>query len=115
MFALLFTFVLLIIAQIIPIDPLITWLTPVIIYGVTWVVVKVKPLIPGWLILTVVALLGGLYTLIAQWLGNPELKWWQQLLYALLAVVISQFKIQFGGEKRAEDTKAIAEDKKLNG
>lgn len=108
-------FVLAVIAQAIPIDPLVTWLTPVIIYGVTWVVVKVKPLIPGWLILTVVAGFGGLYTLVVQWLANPGLKWWQQLLYSLLAIVISQFKIQFSKEKRAEDTKAIIDDKNLNG
>jgi hypothetical protein len=115
MFKLLFAFIVFIIAQVLPIDSLVTWLTPVIVYGVTWAVAKLKPLIPGWLILTIVAGLGGLYTLVTQLFGNPELKWWQQLLYALLAVVISQFKIQFGGEKRAEDTKAITDDKKLNG
>lgn len=84
-------------------NQLLTWLMPLIIYGVTWAVTKAKPLIPGWAVIIVVALLGGLATLVAQLLASPELIWWQQLLYNLLAIVISQIKIQFSAEKRAED------------
>lgn len=92
-----------------------TWVMPLVIYLVTKAVTYLKPILPGWVVLIIVLLLGGLATLLTQLLASPELVWWQQILFNLLAIVISQFRIQFGGEKRAEDKKIVADDKRLNG
>lgn len=89
-------------------DQMLNWLMPVIIYGVTWAATKAKTLLPGWLILTIVGALSGLATLLTQLVSNPELEWWQQFLYNLLAIVISQLYIQFSTKKMAED-KAISD------
>ena len=111
MFKLFFAFIAFIIAQFtIPseiLNQLLTWGMPLLVYIVTKAVTFLKPLLPGWIVLILVALFGGLATLVSQLLASPELIWWQQLLYNLLAIVISQFQIQFGSQKRAEDKALI--------
>ena len=88
-------------------DQVFTWLMPLIIYVVTWAITKFKTLLPGWAVIILVGVLSGVATLLTQILANPELVWWQQFLWNLLAVVVSQIKIQFSSEKIAEDKKNL--------
>ena len=89
------------------INQLLVWLMPFVVWAVTALVTKYKPSIPGWAILTVIVpLLSGTLTLITQWLAVPGQSWLIQFLLGLLAVVISQLRIQLSAEKRAEDKQA---------
>ena len=86
------------------INQLILWLMPFVVWIVTELVRKFKPMIPGWAILTVVVpLLSGALTLISNYLATPGQTWLVQFLFGLLAVFISQLRIQLSAEKRAED------------
>jgi len=84
-------------------EELVIFLTPIIVLLVTMLVKVVKPLIPGWLLLTVVTLLSGLLTFISELLIAPENTWLIQFLLGMLAVVIDQFIKQFGESKRKLD------------
>ena len=85
------------------IEQIITYLTPFIVFAVAWLVGKFKPLIPGWAMLGVVGLLTSLTTWITNLIGNPDLDWIYQLLYGLLAVVLSQLVKQLSPSKVSTD------------
>ena len=87
-------------------EQILTYLTPFLVFGATWIATKIQPLIPGWLILTVVTILSAILTWVTQIIGNPDQSIIIQFLLGMIAVVISQIIKQFSGTKRAEDKAA---------
>lgn len=103
-----------ILAEVIPIvNEILTYATPLIVLGVSYLVGKIKPLIPGWAMLLVVSGLATAVTFIVQLTSSPDLTFLQQLLYGMIAVVIQQFYKQFSEDKRTKDAQKILESKKL--
>jgi len=88
------------------IEQILTYLTPFIVWLVTWVVGKVVPLIPGWLKLTVVTIVSAVLTWVLQIIGNPELSIVLQFVLGFLAVFVAEFLNQFSPEKMKSDNAA---------
>ncbi len=85
-----FTFITLI-AVVIIASELVTLFTPLIVFGVTYVVKKIVPSIAGWIIIMlVVPLLSLLITWVSGLLANTGLTFWEQFGYGLLAVFINE-------------------------
>ena len=74
---------------------IVQWLTPIIVYCVTWLVRKVMQFIPGWATLFLVSALSTAVAWITTTLQSAHLSFLEQTLYRLLAVVIHQFYKQF--------------------
>jgi len=82
---------------------LLTYCTPFLVFIATWIVAKVKPLIPGWMILIVVTGFSGLLTFVTELLATPGQTWLIQFLLGMGSIILSQFIIQFSPERRAKD------------
>lgn len=74
---------------------IVTWLTPFIVLGATWLVKVAKPVIPGWATMLVVTAISAAVTWASTLLENPDLSWLQQFGFGLLAVFINQAYRQF--------------------
>lgn len=85
------------------IEQVILYLTPFLVWAASWIIAKITPLIPGWAMLAVVGVISGVLTYLTQLLANPEIDWWQQLLFGLLAVLVDQIKKQFSPKKVSAD------------
>lgn len=85
------------------------WLTPFVVWIVTELVKLVKPLISGWVLITIVVPLISIILTALGTLVIPNEKPIFQFVIGLLAVFLSQLRIQLGGEKRAEDKQAKAD------
>lgn len=73
------------------INDLITAVTPLVVLGATATVTYLKKRIPDWLVVSlVVPLLSAGYALISNLIGDPDLIWWQQFAYGLIAVYVHQ-------------------------
>ena len=86
------------------------WLTPFIVWAATALVKFIKPLLPGWVLVSVVVPLISMILTALGTLVIPNEKPWLQFAIGLLAVFLSQLKIQLSPEKRAEDNK-LGQDK----
>ena len=77
------------------ITQIIVVLTPGIVWLSTWITKNLLPKIPNWTILILlVPLFSTGLSLVTEQLGNPDILWWEQLIYGLLAVFIDQLKKQ---------------------
>lgn len=76
-------------------ENMVIWLTPFIVLGVTWIIKKVGPIIPGWATILIVT---GLSTAVA-WVTTitiaPEAGFLSQVGLGLLSVFINQVYKQF--------------------
>jgi hypothetical protein len=71
---------------------LITTLTPLIVWLVTWIIRKYLSTMPGWVITTlVVPALSAIVAWVSSALGSTELTWLMQFGYGLLAVFVNEF------------------------
>lgn len=77
---------------------LVTYLTPFIVLGATWLIRLVKPSIPGWATMVVVLLLSSATTFLTNTLGNPDLGWLQQFGLGLASTFVHQIYVQFKGD-----------------
>jgi len=89
------------------IQQILTYLTPFLVLAGTWIALKLLPLIPGWLTITVVTILSAILTYLAQLSGSPDLVWYAQFGYGMLAIVLSQIIRQFSPEKVSSDKQYI--------
>ena len=90
MFTIALIFAVLIIAS-----ELVAILTPLVVYGVTWLIRKFVPNVAGWfIVMFIVPLLSLGITWVTGLLGNPELTFWGQFAYGLLAVFVNELYIQ---------------------
>jgi hypothetical protein len=85
------------------IEQILTYLTPFLLLFVTWLVTKVRPLIPGWLTLTFVTIVSAVLAWITQLLATPELSWFWQFILGMVSIIIYQFLKQFSPSKIASD------------
>lgn len=106
---------------IITIDGIITALTPLIVFGVTWLVQKVKPLLMGWNIVWVVVPILSLIASSILVLVDQATSFWSSFIWNFLSIAVAQMYIQLTSEKRAKNAEAkiemkktIAEEKQLN-
>lgn len=80
-----------IIAVVIIAAELVTIFSPLVVYGATYVVRQFFPNLAGW---TIVMLVVPLLSLAVAWLteiiGTPELAFWGQFAYGLLAVFVNE-------------------------
>jgi len=84
------------------IDNIIAAITPLIIYGVTFLVQKIKPTLVGWnIVWVVVPILNLIATTILVFIDQTT-SFWGQFAWNFLAVVIAQLITQLSSEKRAE-------------
>jgi len=66
-------------------------LTPLVVYFVTWLIRKFVPDVTGWfIVMFIVPLLSLGLTWVTGLLGNPELTFWGQFAYGLLAVFVNE-------------------------
>jgi len=82
---------------------LLTYLTPFVVFIATAIVKWAKPLIPGWMTLMVVTVFSALLTFVNDLLSTPDETWLIRFLLGMGAIVLSQFVIQFGTQRRAAD------------
>lgn len=82
---------------------LLTYLTPFVIWFVTWAITKLKPLLPGWLVATVIVPALAIILSFLTSLVVPDTKPVLQFVLGLGAIVISQFIKQLSPSKIAED------------
>ncbi len=88
---------------VITVDNLIGALTPLIIFGVTWVVQKIKPTLMGWnIVWVVIPILSFLATVLLQ-LADLATSFLSQFLWNFLSVVVAQLIIQLSEEKRLQN------------
>ncbi|HUI32007.1 MAG TPA: hypothetical protein VLY84_00190 [Dysgonamonadaceae bacterium] len=80
-------------------DPIsvVAYLTTFIVLVATWLVKKIKPSMPGWLVLMIVTGLSALVTYLTNLLGTPDLSWMAQFGLGLAATFIHQLSVQFSG------------------
>ena len=98
-------FIALIFAVTIIASELVTLFTPVIVYGVTYLVKKFLPNISGWIIvMLVVPLLSLAVAWLTTLLASSELTFWEQFGYGLLAVFINELFAQLKSSSSSEDT-----------
>jgi hypothetical protein len=87
--------------QVVGAPDFISLLTPLVVYGVTELVKWAIPKIPGWLI---VSFLVPLFSIAVTWisglLSSPEMNFWIQVAYGLLAVFIREILHQFSQIKK---------------
>ena len=80
-----------VVAVIIIAAEVVTILTPLVVYGVTWLIRKFVPNVAGWfIVMFIVPLLSLGITWVTGLLGNPELTFWGQFAYGLLAVFVNE-------------------------
>ena len=94
-------------------DQIIVYLTPFIIWLAGFIVVKVKPLIPGWLMLTVIAGLTSAVTYLTQTFTNPDLNWIWQFLLGLFAILIAQIITLLSPTKIRNDNSEVRKARDL--
>lgn len=97
---------------IISIDNLITAITPLIIFGVTWVVQKIKPTLMGWNIVWVVIPILNLIATAILVLIDQASSFLAQFIWNFLAVAVAQLVIQLSADKRQQNK--LAKQKLLN-
>lgn len=68
----------------------VTLITPLIVYAVTFIVTWATGKLPSVLVLMIVVGLSSLTTLITNLLGDPDLAWGLQIVYGLAAVFVDQ-------------------------
>jgi len=86
---------------------LLTYLTPFVVFIATGIVRWAKPLIPGWMTLMVVTVFSALLTWVTELIAAPGQTWLLQFLLGLGSIILSQFVIQFGTERRAKDKEKL--------
>lgn len=83
------------IATVILATELVTLFTPLVVYGVTWIVRKFAPGLPGWVVvMLIVPLLSLAVVALTGLLGQTSLTFWQQFAYGLLAVFVNELYVQ---------------------
>ena len=93
-------------SPIITIDTIIGAITPLIIFGVTWLVKKIKPTLMGWNVVWVVIPILSLIATSILTLIDQAASFWSQLLWNFLSVAVAQLIIQLGEAKRLQNTSA---------
>ncbi len=88
---------------IITIDSLIGAITPLIIFGLTWVVQKIKPTLVGWnIVWVIIPILSFLATLVLQ-LAELSTSFLGQFIWNFLSVVVAQLILQLSEDKREQN------------
>jgi uncharacterized membrane protein YfcA len=73
------------------IQDIVVAITPFVVMGATATITYLRKRIPDWVIVTlIVPLLSAGWTLLSGLLAQPELIWWQQFIFGLLAVYLHQ-------------------------
>lgn len=86
-----FSFIALIFAVVIIAAELVTIFSPLVVYGATYVVKKLLPNVAGWVVLMlIVPLLSLAVAWITELIANPDLTFWAQFAYGLLAVFVNE-------------------------
>jgi NADH:ubiquinone oxidoreductase subunit 6 (subunit J) len=91
---------------IISIESIIGAITPLVIFGVTWLVQKIKPTLMGWNIVWIVVPILSLIATAILTLIDQATQFWSQLLWNFLSVAVAQLILQLTPEKRFQNTKA---------
>lgn len=87
------------IAALLPSD-IVTYLTPVIVYLVTWIVGKVAPGIDDKVLIGIIV---PALSLAAAWIATmitPDIGFWAQVGWNLAAVFINELLVQFGAKQK---------------
>ncbi len=84
-------FVAFLIIAVVMVSEIITLLTPLVVFGVTELVKFMLPKVQGWMILLLIV---PLLSLLLAWLSDlliaPDLGFWPQFIYGLLAVFVKE-------------------------
>lgn len=89
---------------IISIENIVGAITPLIIFGVTWLVQKIKPTLMGWNIVWIVVPILSLIATTILTLIDQATQFWSQLLWNFLSVAVAQLIIQLSPGKRLQNT-----------
>lgn len=96
---------------IVSVDNLIGALTPLVIFGVTWLVKRIKPTLVGWNIVWVVVPILSLAASAVLVMAEQASSFWGQFGWNMLSVTIANLILQLSPEKREANKKQKLEAK----